>query len=74
MLKAYKENPEKEKALYARMCTPELSSIDNKYQLVGEYSVKLLTGLLEGSGEEQAEALQRAMRDGAAFAAKTAEA
>ncbi|WP_300763854.1 fructoselysine 6-kinase [uncultured Oscillibacter sp.] len=27
-------------------------------------------GLLEGSGEEQAEALQRAMRDGAAFAAK----
>ena len=37
---------------YARMCTPELSSIDNKYQLVGEYSVKLLTGLLEGSGTE----------------------
>ena len=37
---------------YARMCTPELTSIDNKYQLVGEYSVKLLTGLLEGSGTE----------------------
>ncbi len=37
---------------YARMCTPELTSIDNKYRLVGEYSVKLLTGLLEGSGTE----------------------
>lgn len=37
---------------YARMCTPELTSIDNKYRLVGEYSVKLLTGLLEGAGTE----------------------
>lgn len=37
---------------YARLCTPELTSIDNKYQLVGEYSVKLLTGLLEGTGNE----------------------
>lgn len=37
---------------YARVCTPELTSIDNKYRLVGEYSAKLMAGLLEENGGE----------------------
>lgn len=37
---------------YARVCTPELTSIDNKYRLVGEYSAKLMAGLLDENGEE----------------------
>lgn len=34
---------------YARMSTPEMTSVDNRYQLLGEYSAKLMVDLLEGN-------------------------
>lgn len=39
-------------SMYARLCTPELTSVDNKFQLLGEYSATLLKGLLDGLGKE----------------------
>lgn len=36
---------------YARMGTPEMTSVDNKYELLAEYSAKLMKDLLENNNE-----------------------
>lgn len=36
---------------YARICTPELTSVDNRFETLGEYSAQVMNSLLEKNGE-----------------------